>query len=80
MESGVLYISLHSGHSNPFTDKNNLYPPFHGFSRLEHHVCLGNTKYKQNLTLLKAIQGYCPTGSILSFWTILLYGLSVCLR
>jgi hypothetical protein len=49
------------------TDKNYLYPPFHGFSRLEHHVRLGNTKYKQYLTLLKAIQGYRPTVSILGF-------------
>lgn len=43
------------GISNPFTDKNYLYPPFHGFSRLEQYVCLGNTKYKQNLTLLSKL-------------------------
>jgi len=47
-----VYISSFRAFQTLFTDKNYLYPPFHGFSRLEYHACLGNTKYKQNLTLL----------------------------
>jgi hypothetical protein len=52
MESGVLYISLHSGHFKPFTDKNYFILHFMD-SRVWNTMCaweILNTK--QNLTLL----------------------------
>lgn len=75
-----VYISVFRA----FTDKNYLYPPFNGLSRLEHHVCLGNTKYKQNLTLLSkrsmdlALQVPFLASGLHSFMAIALIFVELC--